>query len=162
MLLASDESASALNTSILSFKNTISDLYEGLKKLDYTSVTESLDNIKNQVDENLKQQNSTIESVAKLSVWADSADEKLSDVSETLNKLKRAMPSNEAVLDELDTKFAKQQQRIEALEDKLDELIAIQGNNDSSNMSKKLSDIDKQLTRLNKSIERLTSYVDEE
>lgn len=162
LLLASDESASALNTSILSFKNTISDLYEGLKKLDYTSVTESLDNIKNQVDENLKQQNSTIESVAKLSVWADSADEKLSDVSETLNKLKRAMPSNEAVLDELDTKFAKQQQRIEALEDKLDELIAIQGNNDSSNMSKKLSDIDKQLTRLNKSIERLTSYVDEE
>lgn len=162
LLLASDESASALNTSILSFKDTISDLYEGLKKLDYTSVTESLDNIKNQVDENLKQQNSTIESVAKLSVWADSADEKLSDVSETLNKLKRAMPSNEAVLDELDTKFAKQQQRIEALEDKLDELIAIQGNNDSSNMSKKLSDIDKQLTRLNKSIERLTSYVDEE
>ena len=162
MLLASDESANALNTSILSFKNTISDLYEGLKKLDYTEITQALDNIKSKVDDNAKQQNNTVESVAKLSIWADSADEKLTDVSETLNKLKKAMPSNEAVLDELDTKFAKQQQRIEALEEKLDELLAIQGNSDSSNMSKKLTDIDKQLTRLNKSIERLTSYVDEE
>ncbi len=162
LLLASDESANALNTSILSFKNTISDLYEGLKKLDYTEITQALDNIKSKVDDNAKQQNNTVESVAKLSIWADSADEKLTDVSETLNKLKKAMPSNEAVLDELDTKFAKQQQRIEALEEKLDELLAIQGNSDSSNMSKKLTDIDKQLTRLNKSIERLTSYVDEE
>lgn len=162
LLLASDESANALNTSILSFKNTISDLYDGLKKLDYTEITQALDNIKSKVDDNAKQQNNTVESVAKLSIWADSADEKLTDVSETLNKLKKAMPSNEAVLDELDTKFAKQQQRIEALEEKLDELLAIQGNSDSSNMSKKLTDIDKQLTRLNKSIERLTSYVDEE
>ena len=58
--------------------------------------------------------------------------------------------------------FAKQQQKIDALEEKLDELLAISGENDSSNMSKKLTDIDKHLTRLNKSIERLTSYVDEE
>ena len=162
LLLASDESANALNASMMSFKNTISDLYEGLKKLDYSEMTEVLESIKSQVVENTKHHNNTIESVAKLSIWADSAEEKLSDVSETLNKLKKAMPSNEAVLDELDTKFAKQQQRIEALEEKLDELLAIQGSNDSSNMSKKLTDIDKQLTRLNKSIERLTSYVDEE
>lgn len=162
LLLASDESANALNTSMMSFKNTISDLYDGLKKLDYTEMTESLENIKSQVAESSKQQANTIESVAKLNIWADSADEKLSDVSETLNKLKKMMPSNEAVLEQLDTKFAKQQQRIEALEEKLDELLAIQGNSDSSNMSKKLTDIDKQLTRLNRSIERLTSYVDEE
>ena len=162
LLLASDESANALNTSMQSFRDTISDLYEGLKKLDYTEMTEKLEKIQNQVNENLKHNNNTMESVAKLTVWADSADEKLSDVSDTLNKLKKSMPSNEAVLDELETKFAKQQQRIEALEEKLDELLSISGDNGSSNVSKKLTDIDKQLTRLNRSIERLTSYVDEE
>ena len=125
-------------------------------------MTEKLEKIQTQVNENSKYHNNTLESVAKLTIWADSAEEKLSDVSETLNKLKKSMPSNEAVLDELETKFAKQQQRIEALEEKLDELLSISGDNGSSNVSKKLTDIDKQLTRLNRSIERLTSYVDEE
>lgn len=162
LLLASDESANALSASMTSFKNTISDLYDGLKKLDYSEMTGALDEIKVQISQNSKQQDNTTESVAKLTIWADSVDEKLLDVSETLQKLKKAMPSNEAVLEELNIKFAKQQQRIESLEEKLDELLAIQGANDSSNMSKKLTDIDKQLTRLNKSIERLTSYVDEE
>ncbi len=162
LLLASDESANALNASMHSFRDTISDLYDGLKKLDYTEMTEKLEKIQTQVNENSKYHGNTLETVAKLTIWADSADEKLSDVSETLNKLKKSMPSNEAVLDELETKFAKQQQRIDALEEKLDELLAISGDNDSSNVSKKLTDIDKQLTRLNRSIERLTSYVDEE
>ena len=162
LLLASDESANALNTSMQSFRDTISDLYEGLKKLDYTEMTQKLDKIENQVEDNSKQYNNTMESVAKLSIWADNTDEKLSDVSDTLSKLKKAMPSNEAVLDELETKFAKQQQRIDSLEEKLDELLSISGDNGSSNVSKKLTDIDKQLTRLNRSIERLTSYVDED
>ncbi len=162
LLLASDESANALNTSMQSFRNTISELYEGLKKLDYSEMTSMLDNIKSQVEENTKQHNNTLDTVAKLTVWADSSEEKLTDVYDTLNKLKKTMPSNEAVLDELETKFAKQQQRIEALEDKIDELIAATEDNKSSNVSKKLSDIDKQLARLNRSIEKLTSYVDEE
>ena len=162
LLLASDESANALSASMQSFRDTISDLYEGLKKLDYTEMTQKLDKIENQVEDNSRQYNNTMESVAKLSIWADNTDEKLSDVSETLSKLKKAMPSNEAVLDELETKFAKQQQRIDSLEEKLDELLSISGDNGSSNVSKKLTDIDKQLTRLNRSIERLTSYVDED
>ena len=162
LLLASDESANALSASMQSFRDTISNLYEGLKKLDYTEMTQKLDKIENQVEDNSRQYNNTMESVAKLSIWADNTDEKLSDVSETLSKLKKAMPSNEAVLDELETKFAKQQQRIDSLEEKLDELLSISGDNGSSNVSKKLTDIDKQLTRLNRSIERLTSYVDED
>jgi len=162
LLLASDESANALSTSMQSFRNTISDLYDGLKKLDYTEVTKVLDEIKAKVNENEKQNDDTLETVSKISLWADSADEKLTDVYETLSKLKKAMPSNEVVLDELETKFAKQQQRIEALEEKIDDLIAASEENTSSNVTKKLNDIDKQLTRLNKSIERLTSYVDEE
>ena len=162
LLLASDESAVALSTAMDSFKQVMSDLYEGMKKLDYTEITNTLDKIKTDTENTAKQTNNTVESVAKLSLWADDTDEKLTDISETLEKLKKAMPSNENVLDELETKFAKQQQRIESLEDKLDELIALSSDNDSSNVSKKLNDIDKQLTRLNRSIERLTSYVDEE
>ncbi|MBR2524871.1 hypothetical protein IKE67_00230 [bacterium] len=50
LLLASDESANALNTSMQSFRNTISDLYDGLKKLDYSEMTSMLDKIKSQVD----------------------------------------------------------------------------------------------------------------
>ena len=162
LLLASDESAQALNMSMISFKNTISDLYDGLKKLDYSEMSEKLETLSSQVSDTNKQQKNIIDSVAKLSVWADSTEETLSDISETMNKLKKAMPSNESVLDELEVKFAKQQQRIEALEDKIDELLAMSEDKDTSVMSKKLTDIDKQLTRLNKSIERLTSYVDEE
>lgn len=162
LLLASDESAQALNTSMQSFRNTISDLYEGLKKLDYSEMTEKLDNMQTQITESNKQQRNITDTVAKLAVWSESADETLTDVNETLAKLKKAMPSSEAVLEELEVKFAKQQQKIDALEDKLDELLAANEDKDTSNMSKKLTDIDKQLTKLNRSIERLTSYVDEE
>lgn len=162
LLLASDESANALNTSLMSFKDTISDLYDGLKKLDYTEMTGKLEQVEVNVQSALKSQNTMSESIAKLAIWANGTDETLSDVTDALNKLKKSMPSNESVIEELEVKFAKQQQKIDALEEKLDELLAISGENDSSNMSKKLTDIDKQLTRLNKSIERLTSYVDEE
>ena len=162
LLLASDESANALSTSMQSFRNTISDLYDGLKRLDYTEMTSMLDTIKSQIEENTKQHNNTLDTVSKLSVWADGAEDKLNDVYDTISKLKKAMPSNEVVLDELETKFAKQQQRIEALEEKIDDLIAASEDNNSASVSKKLNDIDKQLTRLNKSIEKLTSYVDEE
>ena len=162
LLLASDESANALNLSMQSFRDTISDLYEGLKKMDYSEMTEKLEKMDNSVIENTKQQNNTLEAVAKLTIWSENAEEKLSDVSETLSKLKKSMPSNETVLDELETKFAKQQQRIDSLEEKLDELLSMSNDRDSSVMSKKLTDIEKQLTRLNRSIERLTSYVDEE
>ena len=147
LLLASDESAQALNTSMQSFRNTISDLYEGLKKLDYSEMTEKLDNMQTQITESNKQQRNITDTVAKLAVWSESADETLTDVNETLAKLKKAMPSSEAVLEELEVKFAKQQQKIDALEDKLDELLAANEDKDTSNMSKKLTDIDKQLTK---------------
>ena len=162
LLLASDESAVALSAAMDSFKQVMSDLYEGMKKLDYTEITNTLDKIQNESESTSKQTCDNVETLAKLTIHAGDTDEKLSDISDTLDKLKKSMPSNEAVLDELETKFAKQQQRIEALEDKLDELIAISSDKDSSSVSKKLNDIDKQLTRLNRSIERLTSYVDEE
>lgn len=162
LLLASDESAQALNTSMQSFRNTISDLYDGLKKLDYSEMTSKLEDVNNQIVETNKQQRNITDTVAKLAVWSESTDETLADVNDTLSKLKKAMPSSEAVLEELEVKFAKQQQKIDALEDKLDELLAMNEDKDTSNMSKKLTDIDKQLTKLNRSIERLTSYVDEE
>ena len=162
LLLASDESANALNTSMMSFKETISDLYDGLKKLDYSEMTDKLEKVELNVQNALKSQNTMSESIAKLAIWANGTDETLTDVTDALSKLKKSMPSNESVIEELELKFAKQQQKIDTLEEKLDELLALSGENDSSNMSKKLTDIDKQLTRLNKSIERLTSYVDEE
>lgn len=162
LLLASDESAQALNTSMQSFRNTISDLYDGLKKLDYSEMTAKLEEVNNQIVESNKQQRNITDTVARLAVWSESTDETLADVNDTLTKLKKAMPSSEAVLEELEVKFAKQQQKIDALEDKLDELLAANEDSDTSNMSKKLTDIDKQLTKLNRSIERLTSYVDEE
>lgn len=162
LLLASDESAQALNTSMQSFRNTISDLYEGLKKLDYSEMTAKLESMNAQIVESNKQQRNITDTVAKLAVWSEGADETLTDVNEALAKLKKAMPSSESVLEELEVKFAKQQQKIDALEDKLDELLAMNEDKDTSNMSKKLTDIDKQLTKLNRSIERLTSYVDEE
>lgn len=162
LLLASDESANALNTSMQSFRNTISELYEGLKKLDYSEMTEKLDKINSEIFDSSKHQQNTADAVANVSVWLESADERLNEVSDLLNKLKKSMPSNENILDELETKFAKQQQRIEALEEKIDDLISRSDENESSNTSKKLNDIERQLTKLNKSIERLTSYVDEE
>ncbi len=162
LLLASDESANALNTSMMSFKETISDLYDGLKKLDYSEMTDKLEKVELNVQNALKTQNTMSESIAKLAIWANGTDETLTDVTDALSKLKKSMPSNESVIEELELKFAKQQQKIDTLEEKLDELLALSGENDSSHMSKKLTDIDKQLTRLNKSIEKLTSYVDEE
>ena len=101
LLLASDESAQALNTSMQSFRNTISDLYDGLKKLDYSEMTAKLEEVNNQIVESNKQQRNITDTVARLAVWSESTDETLADVNDTLTKLKKAMPSSEAVLEEL-------------------------------------------------------------
>lgn len=160
LLLASDESAHALNTSLLSFRDTISEVYNGLKKLDYSAMTEKLIVIEEKIANQEQKNQSISNSINKITEWTNGIDEKTDEISETINKLKKSMPSNEAVLDELEVKFAKQQQRMDILEEKLDELLS--KDKESSNISKKFTDIDRQLTKLNNNIEKLTSYVDEE
>ena len=160
LLLASDESAQALNASLVSFRDTISELYTGLKKLDYSAMIEKLNIIEEKMASYEQKEHTTFNVINKITEWANSFEEKTDEISETINKLKKSMPSNEAVLDDLEEKFAKQQQRMDMLEEKLDELLS--KDKDSSNISKKFTDIDKQLTKLNNNIEKLTSYVDEE
>lgn len=160
LLLASDESAQALNASLVSFRDTISELYTGLKKLDYSTMIEKLSIIEEKIANNEQKEHNTLNAINKITEWTNVFEEKTDEISETINKLKKSMPSNEAILDDLEVKFAKQQQRMDMLEEKLDELLS--KDKDSSNISKKFTDIDKQLTKLNNNIEKLTSYVDEE
>ena len=146
LLLASDESAQALNASLVSFRDTISELYTGLKKLDYSTMIEKLSIIEEKIANNEQKEHNTLNAINKITEWTNGFEEKTDEISETINKLKKSMPSNEAILDDLEVKFAKQQQRMDMLEEKLDELLS--KDKDSSNISKKFTDIDKQLKSL--------------
>ena len=67
-----------------------------------------------------------------------------------------------SVFDSIEEKFNAQQDRIDNLEDKLNRLMELVEANDNTQITKKITSVDKQLAKLNKSIERLTFYVDEE
>ena len=54
------------------------------------------------------------------------------------------------------------QDKVSELEDKINKLTELVEANDNTQITKKISSVDRQLAKLNKSIERLTSYVDEE
>jgi len=125
---------------------------------------ENLNYISDSMDRFEKMENiseNIAENVRYISEKVDNVDN-FAEIKSVIESLKTKDEDKNSMFEVLEQKFEAQQTRIEVLEDKLDKLLNILEMNDTTQMTKKISSIDKQLSKLNKSIERLTSYVDEE
>ena len=73
----------------------------------------------------------------------------MSPLEETLNRFLVAM----------DDKMASQQTKIDMLETKLEEAMALINPKDTQQLTKKVGGMDRQIAKLNKSIEKIASHV---
>ena len=62
-------------------------------------------------------------------------------------------------LSEIEGKFISQQDKINSLETKLEEVVSLMDNKDTAQLTKKVGGMDRQLAKLNKSIEKIASNV---
>ena len=59
----------------------------------------------------------------------------------------------------MEDKFVSQQDKINSLETKLEEVVSLVDNKDTAQLTKKVGGMDRQLAKLNKSIEKIASNV---
>ena len=179
LLLTSENSANLLKENLESFRLVVNDIDERTRNLaesyDLTDVHSSISSIQNALIENSRHSNVVNQSLVAIAEWVDCAGATLSSISEKVEKIDDIedikslirnieMPDrfDYSVFDSIEEKFNVQQDKIDMLEDKINKLTELVEANDNTQITKKISSVDRQLAKLNKSIERLTSYVDEE
>ena len=179
LLLTSENSANLLKENLESFRLVIDDIDERTRNLaesyDLTDVHTSISAIQNSLEENSRHSSIVNQSLVAIAEWVDCAGATLSSISDKVEKIDDIesvkslirnieMPDrfDYSVFDSIEEKFNVQQDKIDMLEDKINKLTELVEANDNTQITKKISSVDRQLAKLNKSIERLTSYVDEE
>ena len=198
ILLNSDESNTVLKSNLDKLRNVVHQFENIVKGLDnkdsINRVEHKLENINNLMLSSVKSDKIFNQTFTYLAEWIDVTSESLGNITQKVSEfegvkqsitdLKKAIPKTmniEPVLDEISEKFDQQQEKINSLENKIEQLIK---ENKSKNvdiksivtevleqitmpefgvdakLTKKVDNIDKQLTKLNESIEKITSYVD--
>ena len=177
--MTSENSANLLKENLDSFRLVVNDIDERTRNLaesyDLTDVHTSISAIQNSLEENSRHSNIVNQSLVAIAEWVDCAGATLSSISDKVEKIDDIesvkslirnieMPDrfDYSVFDSIEEKFNVQQDKIDMLEDKINRLTELVEANDNTQITKKISSVDRQLAKLNKSIERLTSYVDEE
>lgn len=181
LLLNSDESYNALKENLDDFKNIIYQLEGTIRRIDSTDkiakLEQKLESINNLVLSGVKSDKIFNQTFMYLAEWVDNASENIGTVVEkmpeidgikmALADLKQMTPRRsdvETILDEISTKFDKQQEKIISLEEKLELLLTQSGLEDSKSdnkLSKKIDSIERQLSKLTESIATIASYVEE-
>lgn len=183
LLLNSDESYSALANNLVEFKTIIYQLEEKIKRLDNTEFINKfekrLENINSLALSSVQSDKIFNKTFMYLAEWIDKADTQMASISDRMVKT----TDMEKLLDKFTKKFEKQEEKIKALEAKIDKLtktkpaketdlktlvqevlgkVTIPEAKVDTKLIKKVDGIDRQLATLGKSIEKITSYVDEE
>lgn len=188
ILLNSDESHATLKNNLDEFKKVVNQFEEKVKKLDnkdsINRIEKKLDGVNNLVLSSVKSDKIFNQSFMYLAEWIDRADENMNVIKQSMVK-----PSDiEKLLDKFSKRFDKQEEKIKALEAKIDKLTKTAPAKTAapkvtelrtlvrevlsqverpefttdSKLTKKVDGIDRQLATLGKSIAKITSYVDEE
>lgn len=175
LLLNSDESYNALASNLVEFKTVIYQLEEKIKHLDNTEISAKLDKINGLVMSGVQSDKIFNQTFMYLAEWIDKADNQMAAISQNMVKT----TDMEKLLDKFTKKFDKQEEKIKALEAKIDKLSKAKPAKETdlktlvqevlgktpagkadTKLIKKVEGIDKQLVTLGKSIEKITSYVD--
>lgn len=179
LLLTSDESYRALTDGLDEFSRLTSQLQKRIDVLDNSGLNEiiekKLDSINDAVVSSANSDNVMRQVMMYLGEWIDDASEKLDTIAADSSNISiinseicllKTMIDNTAIVESLEKKFNEQQNRIDMLERKLDEVlnaIENQNNNKNSlNLEKKLDKLNDKIGKLSQGIEKLASYVDEE
>ena len=192
LLLTSDESYKALTDGLDEFSKISNQLQKRIDILDNSSINEiiekKLDTITDAVTTSANADEVIRQVMMYLGEWIDDASEKLNNITEDTSNvpaisseitLLKSMVNNTEVLDSIEKKFNEQQNRIEALEQKLDAVFnTIQHTTEQNStfedkmknildekldkIDEKMKKLDDKLTKLSKGIEKLASYVDED
>lgn len=188
ILLNSDESHATLKNNLDEFKKVVNQFEEKVKKLDnkesINRIENKLESVNNLVLSSVKSDKIFNQSFMYLAEWIDRADENMNVIKQSMVK-----PSDiEKLLDKFSKRFDKQEEKIKALEAKIDKLtktapakaaapkvtelrtlvrevlsqVERPEFTTDSKLTKKVDGIDRQLATLGKSIAKITSYVDEE
>lgn len=176
LLLNSDEAYKALNDGLNNFSNIIYKLEDRINYLDNTDTSErverKLDNIHSLAVEADNANKVSRQVMMYLGEWIDKAGESINLISEktfeidsikeNIQELRQVIPEKNVILDEIERKFEKQEERIDRLEMGLDKVLSILEQKDDTMLERKVDNIEKLLSALGTNIEKLTSYVDEE
>ena len=176
LLLTSDESYKALNEGLNNFSSLVYRLEDRINELDKTQISQrlekKLDNIQSMAVASANADKVFHQVMMYLGEWIDSATEnisaitdktsEISTVKEYIEELRGVIPDKARILDELQLRFDKQEERIDALEMKLDKILSTLEEKDDMVLNRKVDKIEKMLSGLGSNIEKLTSYVDEE
>ena len=182
LLIASDNSGNMLKENIEHFRLVMDDIDERTRDLientNVKPISHSISNIEKTFAKNADYNYVVNQSLMSIAEWVDCAGVSLSNITDRLNSLEKLdniedvkmmireidIPNqiDSSVFENIEEQFVAQQLRIDTLESKLDKLMELVESNDNTQITKKITSVDKQLAKLNKSIERLTSYVDEE
>lgn len=181
LLLNSDESYNALKGNLDDFKNIIYQLEGTIRRIDGTEkinrLEQKLENINNLVLSGVKSDKIFNQTFMYLAEWVDNASENIGSIVEkmpeidsikmALTDLKQIAPRRsdvESILDEISTKFDKQQEKITSLEEKIELLMSRGGLSEAkedTKLNKKIDSIEKQLSKLTESIATIAAYVEE-
>ncbi len=176
LLLTSDESYKALNDGLNNFSSLVYRLEDRINELDKTQISDrlerKLDSVHSMAVASANADKVFHQVMMYLGEWIDSTTENISSITdktseisiikENINELKNIIPEKSQLLDELQSRFVKQEERIDNLEMKLDKILSTLEEKDDMVLNRKVDKIEKMLSRLGTNIEKLTSYVDEE
>ena len=176
LLLTSDESYKTLNDGLSTFNSLIFKLEDRIDYLDKSEITEriekKIDNIQNMslASANANKVFQTV--MTYMGEWIDSTTDKISDITEktseielikdNLAELKDALPDKAELINNIESKFEQQEERIDRLEVKLEKILSLLEEKDDMMLNRKVDKIEKLISRLGTNIEKLASYVDEE
>ncbi len=172
LLLNSDESYKALNDGLNNFSNIIYKLEDRLNSDTSDRIERKIDGIHALAVEADNANKVSRQVMMYLGEWIDSAGENISTITEktaeidsikeNIRELRETVPDKSEILDEIERKFEKQEERIDRLEMGLDKVLSILEQKDDTILERKVDNIEKLLSALGTNIEKLTSYVDEE
>ena len=176
LLLTSDESYRALNDGLNNFSSLVYRLEDRINDLDKTQISDrlerKLDSVHSMAVASANADKVFHQVMMYLGEWIDSTTENISSITdktseisiikENINELKNIIPEKSQLLDDLQSRFVKQEERIDDLEMKLDKILSTLEEKDDMVLNRKVDKIEKMLSRLGTNIEKLTSYVDEE
>ena len=174
--MTSDESYKALNDGLNNFSGLVYRLEDRINELDRTQLSErlekKLDSVHSMAVASANADKVFHQVMMYLGEWIDSTTENISSISdkaseiltikENIDELRNVIPEKSQLLDELESRFEKQEERISELETKLDKILSTLEEKDDMVLNRKVDKIEKMLSRLGSNIEKLTSYVDEE
>lgn len=171
LLLNSDEAYKTLTDGLNNFSSIIYKLEDRLNTENNERIERKIDSIHTLAVEADNANKVSRQVMMYLGEWLDTAGENINvifertseidAIKENIQELREVMPEKTLVLDEIERKFERQEERIDRLEMGLDKVLSILGQKDDTILERKIDRIENLLSILGNNVEKLTSYVDE-